>query len=70
MCIYTSCQREKLNASTATGTIVFAECLPRFNLISKIRMSWLKDHYLGLDLSFFLARKVNDEPTSIHTTEL
>jgi hypothetical protein len=68
ICTYTSCQRE-LSASTVTGTIVFAERVPRFNLITKIRVSWLKDHYLDLGLSF-LARKVNDEPTSIHTTEL
>jgi hypothetical protein len=69
MCIYTSYQRE-LCANTVTGTIVFAERAPRFNLITKIRISWLKDHHLDLDLSFFLARKVNGEPTSIHTTEL
>lgn len=59
MCIYTSCQRE-LSASAATGTIVFAELAPRCNLTTKNRMSWLKDHYLDLDLSFFVARKVND----------
>jgi hypothetical protein len=43
MCIYTSCQRE-LCASTVSGTAVFAERVPRFNLITKIRMSWFKDH--------------------------
>lgn len=52
MCIYTSCQRE-LCAKTVTGTIVFAARVPRFNLIPKIRMSCLKDHYLDLDLSSF-----------------
>jgi hypothetical protein len=52
MCIYTSCQRE-LCANTVAGTIVLAARVPRFNLIPKIRMSCLKDHYLDLYLSFF-----------------
>ena len=56
MCIYTPCQRE-LSASTVNGTNVFAERVPRFNLISKIRMSWLKDHYLDLDLSFIFSQE-------------